>query len=130
MPNQALNQGGEQFLKYMTFLTKHLDVLLHCRHLLFCYRSDHAAGREEEAAFLSTLRTLWRGFIHMHSVAKLVTKAFPVSGVLDNLSEVEWLQRNLFCLVENKHHLQVQLEIGLQVHSYVHLLSLMTLGEW
>ncbi|XP_038152171.1 PHD finger protein 3 [Cyprinodon tularosa] len=50
-------------------------------------RSDHAAGREEEAAFLSTLRTLWRGFIHMHSVAKLVTKAFPVSGVLDNLSE-------------------------------------------
>lgn len=50
-------------------------------------RSDHAAGRDEEAAFLSNLKPLWRGFIHMHSVAKLVTKAFPVSGILDNLSE-------------------------------------------
>ncbi|KAM4730231.1 uncharacterized protein phf3 isoform 1-T2 [Anableps anableps] len=50
-------------------------------------RSDHAAGRDEEATFLSNLKSLWRGFIHMHSVAKLVTKAFPVSGVLDNLSE-------------------------------------------
>uniref|UniRef100_A0A3B5LUJ7 PHD finger protein 3 n=1 Tax=Xiphophorus couchianus TaxID=32473 RepID=A0A3B5LUJ7_9TELE len=42
---------------------------------------------DEEAAFLSNLKSLWRGFIHMHSVAKLVTKAFPVSGILDNLSE-------------------------------------------
>ncbi|XP_014905075.1 PHD finger protein 3 isoform X1 [Poecilia latipinna] len=50
-------------------------------------RSDHVAGRDEEAAFLSNLKSLWRGFIHMHSVAKLVTKAFPVSGILDNLSE-------------------------------------------
>uniref|UniRef100_A0A7N8XWL8 PHD finger protein 3 n=1 Tax=Mastacembelus armatus TaxID=205130 RepID=A0A7N8XWL8_9TELE len=41
----------------------------------------------EEAAFLSNLKSLWRGFIHMCSVAKLVTKAFPVSGVLDNLTE-------------------------------------------
>ncbi|XP_030603561.1 PHD finger protein 3 isoform X2 [Archocentrus centrarchus] len=50
-------------------------------------RPDHATGRDEEAAFLSNLKSLWRGFIHMHSVAKLVTKAFPVSGVLDNLTE-------------------------------------------
>ncbi|XP_059215431.1 PHD finger protein 3 isoform X2 [Centropristis striata] len=50
-------------------------------------RSDHAAGREEEAAFLSNLKSLWRGFIHMPSVAKLVTKAFPVSGLFDNLTE-------------------------------------------
>uniref|UniRef100_A0A3P8SYL6 PHD finger protein 3 n=1 Tax=Amphiprion percula TaxID=161767 RepID=A0A3P8SYL6_AMPPE len=50
-------------------------------------RSDHAAGRDEEAAFLSNLKSLWRGFIHMHSVAKLVTKAFPVSGILDHLTE-------------------------------------------
>nr|XP_004556031.1 PHD finger protein 3 isoform X2 [Maylandia zebra]XP_004556032.1 PHD finger protein 3 isoform X2 [Maylandia zebra] len=49
--------------------------------------SDHAAGREEEATFLSNLKCLWQGFIHMHAVAKLVTKAFPVSGVLDNLTE-------------------------------------------
>ncbi|XP_071336968.1 PHD finger protein 3 isoform X2 [Trachinotus anak] len=50
-------------------------------------RSDHVAGRDDEAAFLSNLKSLWRGFIHMHSVAKLVTKAFPVSGILDNLTE-------------------------------------------
>ncbi|XP_060942963.1 PHD finger protein 3 isoform X2 [Limanda limanda] len=50
-------------------------------------RSDHVAGRDEEALFLSNLQSLWRGFIHMHSVAKLVTKAFPVSGNLDNATE-------------------------------------------
>ncbi|XP_073337733.1 PHD finger protein 3 isoform X2 [Pagrus major] len=50
-------------------------------------RSDHTAGREEEAAFLSNLKSLWRGFIHMPAVAKLVTKAFPVSGTMDNLTE-------------------------------------------
>ncbi|XP_042358061.1 PHD finger protein 3 [Plectropomus leopardus] len=50
-------------------------------------RSDHITGRDEEAAFLSNLKSLWRGFIHMHSVAKFVTKAFPVSGVLDSLTE-------------------------------------------
>ncbi|KAI3362666.1 hypothetical protein L3Q82_001738 [Scortum barcoo] len=50
-------------------------------------RSDHTAGRDEETAFLSNLKSLWRGFIHMHSVAKFVTKAFPVSGILDNLTE-------------------------------------------
>ncbi|XP_021170351.2 PHD finger protein 3 isoform X1 [Fundulus heteroclitus] len=53
----------------------------------FDTRSDLAAGRDEEVAFLSNLKPLWRGFIHMHSVAKLVTKSFPVSGILDNLSE-------------------------------------------
>lgn len=50
-------------------------------------RLDHIAGRDEEAAFLSNFKSLWRGFIHMHSVAKLMTKAFPVSGILDNLTE-------------------------------------------
>ena len=55
------------------------------------HRSDHLTGRDEEAAFLSSLKSLWRGFIHMHSVAKLVTKAFPVSGILDNLTEVKWI---------------------------------------
>ncbi|KAM9726568.1 uncharacterized protein phf3 [Menidia menidia] len=49
-------------------------------------RTDHASGRDEEALFLSNIKPLWRGFIHMHAVAKLVTKAFPVSGILDNLT--------------------------------------------
>ncbi|XP_028324295.1 PHD finger protein 3 isoform X2 [Gouania willdenowi] len=50
-------------------------------------RLDLATGKYEAISFISTLKTLWRGFIHMHSVAKLVTKAFPVSGVLDHLTE-------------------------------------------
>ncbi|KAM9847772.1 PHD finger protein 3 [Aulostomus maculatus] len=50
-------------------------------------RTEPTSGRDEEAAFLSNLKSLWRGFIHMHSVAKLVTKAFPVSGILDNLTQ-------------------------------------------
>ncbi|XP_074532261.1 PHD finger protein 3 [Halichoeres trimaculatus] len=50
-------------------------------------RLDLSAGREEKAAFLSSLKSLWRGFIHMHSVAKFVTKAFPVSGILDQLTD-------------------------------------------
>lgn len=50
-------------------------------------RLDLSAGREEKASFLSNLKSLWRGFIHMHSVAKFVTKAFPVSGILDQLTD-------------------------------------------
>lgn len=37
--------------------------------------------------FLSRLSTIWKGFINMQSVAKFVTKAYPVSGCLDYLSE-------------------------------------------
>nr|XP_058933131.1 death-inducer obliterator 1-like [Kogia breviceps] len=38
--------------------------------------------------FLSTLSTIWKGFMNMQSVAKFVTKAYPVSGCFDYLSEV------------------------------------------
>ncbi|XP_054549884.1 death-inducer obliterator 1 [Talpa occidentalis] len=37
--------------------------------------------------FLSRLSTIWKGFINMQSVAKFVTKAYPVSGSFDYLSE-------------------------------------------
>ncbi|XP_076598593.1 PHD finger protein 3 isoform X2 [Chaetodon auriga] len=50
-------------------------------------RTDHTAGRDEETAFLSSLKSLWRGLINMHAVAKFVTRAFPVSGIVDNLTE-------------------------------------------
>nr|XP_040033840.1 PHD finger protein 3 [Gasterosteus aculeatus aculeatus]XP_040033841.1 PHD finger protein 3 [Gasterosteus aculeatus aculeatus]XP_040033842.1 PHD finger protein 3 [Gasterosteus aculeatus aculeatus]XP_040033843.1 PHD finger protein 3 [Gasterosteus aculeatus aculeatus] len=68
----------------------HLTVLEESfRHAQSGYdgRSDHKAGRDEEAAFLSNLDSLWQGLIHMHAVAKFMTKAFPVSGTLDNLTE-------------------------------------------
>ncbi|XP_075757182.1 death-inducer obliterator 1 isoform X3 [Pelodiscus sinensis] len=37
--------------------------------------------------FLSRLNTIWKGFINMQSVAKFVTKAYPVSGCFEYLSE-------------------------------------------
>lgn len=69
-----------------------LTSLLRCNVL--DYRSDHVVGRSEEAVYLSGLKTLWRGFIHMHAVAKLVTKAFSVSGIMDNLNEVTRTKTN------------------------------------
>ncbi|XP_057560262.1 death-inducer obliterator 1 isoform X2 [Hippopotamus amphibius kiboko] len=41
----------------------------------------------DTALFLSRLSTIWKGFINMQSVAKFVTKAYPVSGCFDYLSE-------------------------------------------
>ena len=38
--------------------------------------------------FLSRLSAIWKGFIKMQSVSKFVTKAYPVSGCFDYLSEV------------------------------------------
>ncbi|XP_070600577.1 death-inducer obliterator 1 isoform X5 [Erythrolamprus reginae] len=37
--------------------------------------------------FLSRVNTIWKGFINMQGVAKFVTKAYPVSGCFDYLSE-------------------------------------------
>uniref|UniRef100_A0A0E9XWI2 Spen paralogue and orthologue SPOC C-terminal domain-containing protein n=1 Tax=Anguilla anguilla TaxID=7936 RepID=A0A0E9XWI2_ANGAN len=37
--------------------------------------------------FLARLQSMWKGFINMPSVAKFVTKAYPVSGILDHLTE-------------------------------------------
>lgn len=42
----------------------------------------------DTSLFLSRLNTIWKGFINMQSVAKFVTKAYPVSGCFDYLSEV------------------------------------------
>eukprot|EP00063_Salmo_salar_P004663 XP_013979498.1 PREDICTED: PHD finger protein 3-like [Salmo salar] len=50
-------------------------------------RSVSMSGRDSEASFLSNLQPLWRGLVNMPAVAKLLTKAFPVSGVLDHLTE-------------------------------------------
>ncbi|XP_034777198.2 PHD finger protein 3-like isoform X1 [Acipenser ruthenus] len=41
----------------------------------------------DEAAFVGRLESLWKGFINMPSVAKFVIKAYPVSGILDHLTE-------------------------------------------
>ncbi|XP_048675342.2 death-inducer obliterator 1 isoform X2 [Caretta caretta] len=41
----------------------------------------------DTSLFLSRLSTIWKGFINMQSVAKFVTKAYPVSGCFEYLSE-------------------------------------------
>lgn len=81
---QAMKEG--QYLPLHFFFQPVCTSFRHCC-CVHC-RSDHAAGRDEEAAFLANQKSLWRGFIHMHAVAKLVTRAFPVSGIVDHLTEV------------------------------------------
>lgn len=52
------------------------------------YRLDSASNKEDTVAFLAGLETLWHGHIDMPSVARYLTKAYPVSGILDHLTEV------------------------------------------
>ncbi|XP_018605123.1 PHD finger protein 3 isoform X2 [Scleropages formosus] len=48
---------------------------------------ERSSGKEDETTFLARLESLWKGFVNMPSVAKFVTKAYPVSGALDHLTE-------------------------------------------
>lgn len=48
---------------------------------------------EVESTFLARLNFIWKGFINMPSVAKFVTKAYPVSGSAEYLTEVSELFR-------------------------------------
>ena len=54
--------------------------------MFVCPRSNYT--RDDETVFLANLKPLWRGFLNMAAVAKMVTKMYPVSGVLDSLNEV------------------------------------------
>ncbi|XP_051507714.1 PHD finger protein 3-like isoform X2 [Myxocyprinus asiaticus] len=49
-------------------------------------RSDSLSSKEDTATFLSNLEKLWGGFVDMHAVARFLTKAYPVSGILDHLT--------------------------------------------
>ncbi|XP_053317048.1 PHD finger protein 3 [Spea bombifrons] len=52
--------------------------------------SEHfniAEKLEDEATFLARLSYIWKGFLNMPSVAKVVVKAYPVSGSLEHLTE-------------------------------------------
>lgn len=61
-----------------------------CFHLVLFFSISDPRGTPEgdTSLFLSRLSTVWKGFINMQSVAKFVTKAYPVSGGFDHLSEV------------------------------------------
>lgn len=50
-------------------------------------RSEMPGSVEVESTFLARLNFIWKGFINMPSVAKFVTKAYPVSGSPEYLTE-------------------------------------------
>uniref|UniRef100_A0A8C1UV76 PHD finger protein 3 n=1 Tax=Cyprinus carpio TaxID=7962 RepID=A0A8C1UV76_CYPCA len=50
-------------------------------------RSDNLSSKEDTATFLSSLENLWGGFVDMPAVARFLTKAYPVSGTLDHLTQ-------------------------------------------
>ncbi|XP_052468615.1 PHD finger protein 3-like [Carassius gibelio] len=50
-------------------------------------RSDSLSSKEDTATFLSSLESLWGGFVDMPAVARFLTKAYPVSGILDHLTQ-------------------------------------------
>uniref|UniRef100_A0A671KQ80 PHD finger protein 3-like n=1 Tax=Sinocyclocheilus anshuiensis TaxID=1608454 RepID=A0A671KQ80_9TELE len=50
-------------------------------------RSDSLSSKEDTATFLSNLESLWSGFVDMPAVARFLTKAYPVSGILDQLTQ-------------------------------------------
>ncbi|XP_006873449.1 PREDICTED: death-inducer obliterator 1 [Chrysochloris asiatica] len=55
--------------------------------LFYSVSESRSPPEGDTALFLSRLGTIWKGFINMQSVAKFVTKAYPVSGCFDYLSE-------------------------------------------
>lgn len=59
--------------------------------ILYVCRSESLSSKEDPAAFLANLESLWSGFVDMPAVAKLLTKVYPVSGTLDHLTEVNGL---------------------------------------
>lgn len=50
-------------------------------------RSDSLSSKEDSANFLSSLESPWSGFVDMPAVARFLTKAYPVSGILDHLTQ-------------------------------------------
>ncbi|XP_073690990.1 uncharacterized protein phf3 [Garra rufa] len=50
-------------------------------------RSDSLSSKEDTATFLSSLENLWGGFVDMPAVARFLTKAYPVSGILDHVTQ-------------------------------------------
>lgn len=50
-------------------------------------RSESLSSKEDTATFLNNLEALWSGFVDMPAVARFLTKAYPVSGILDHLTQ-------------------------------------------
>jgi len=58
------------------------------RRVLFLCSSSVPPPDGETAIFLHGQEKIWKGLIHMPSVAKFVTKAYLVSGSFEHLKEV------------------------------------------
>lgn len=66
--------------------------------LFYSISESQSPPEGDTTLFLSQLSTIWKGFINMQSVAKFVTKAFPVSGYFDYLSEVRTRRERSVCV--------------------------------
>lgn len=64
------------------------EIYLFSVVLFYSVSESRSSPEGDTTLFLSRLNTIWKGFINMQSVAKFVTKAYPVSGCFDYLSEV------------------------------------------
>lgn len=69
---------------------------------LLIYRLESTSNKEDTVAFLSGLETLWNGYIDMPSVARYLTKAYPVSGILDHLTEASVITKPAILTFEFK----------------------------
>uniref|UniRef100_A0AAY5EJJ7 PHD finger protein 3 n=1 Tax=Electrophorus electricus TaxID=8005 RepID=A0AAY5EJJ7_ELEEL len=54
---------------------------------IFPAYESSASNKEDTVTFLANLESLWNGYVVMPAVARFLTKAYPVSGILDHLTE-------------------------------------------
>lgn len=50
-------------------------------------RADSLCSKEDTATFLSSLESLWGGYVDMPAVARFLTKSYLVSGTLEHLAQ-------------------------------------------
>lgn len=63
-----------------------------------CFRSvtSESPSVDETSQFLAKQEILWKGFINMLTVAKFVSKAYLVSGSVENLKAVRLINRKKY----------------------------------
>lgn len=63
-----------------------------------CFRSvaSESPSVDETSQFLAKQEILWKGFINMLTVAKFVSKAYLVSGSVENLKAVRLINRKSY----------------------------------
>ncbi|XP_043945840.1 death-inducer obliterator 1 isoform X2 [Protopterus annectens] len=71
----------------LTTLTIPKSILMKPTSSLINNSESRTLQDGDTSVFLSRIDAVWKGFLNMHNVAKFVTKAYPVSGPIEHLSE-------------------------------------------